>query len=423
VSGTTAPLAARVRPNYLADVIGHVEVLAPIRRLLAAGTLPSLLLYGPPGVGKTTVARAAATEQDAVWVELSAVDAGVKQVRAALAGAVARRAERDAATVLFLDEVHRFNKAQQDALLPAVEDGTITLLAATTENPFFTVTSPLLSRCRLVALEPLTGGDVAALVARALDHPDGLAGRFTLAADVAELLSSVADGDGRTALNLLDAAAAAADGDGETVLRRDHLDDVTRRLRYDRDGDDHYDQVSAFIKSVRGSDPDAAVYWLTRMLAAGEDPRFVARRLVILASEDIGLADRSALPTAVAAFHAAEFVGMPEARHALTHTAVLLAVAPKSASVTGAMAAADRLVSRHGSLPVPTHLRDSHYRAAKALGHGTGYRYPHDDPSGFVSQQYLPDTLDGTVVYQPTIHGQEGPVGPRLADLWPARRR
>ncbi|MEY3019293.1 MAG: hypothetical protein RLZZ272_277 [Actinomycetota bacterium] len=401
--------------------------------MLERGALSSMLLWGPPGSGKTSLARLLARQVDAAWVELSAVTAGVKDVRAAIEEGRSRLELRSRRTVLFVDEIHRFSRAQQDALLPGVEAGWVTLVGATTENPFFEVNAPLLSRCQLVRLEALTTEDVAALLARALvDERSGFAGRVVLADDALAHLAEVADGDARAALTALEVAASAAGvaGDGApgeaAMLGLDDVAGAMRRFRYDRASDAHYDQLSAFIKSLRGSDPDAAVYWLTRMLAAGEDPRMVARRMVILASEDVGLADRGALPLAVAAFEALDRVGLPEARYALTHAAIALAIAPKSNTVTRAMAAADALVARTGDLPVPLHLRDTHHRSMRAWleakgraeGREAAYDYPHDHAGGVApGQTHLPVEVLGAVLYEPGPHGHEGQTAERVERL------
>jgi putative ATPase len=445
LDGAGVPLAARMRPRDLAEFVGQAQAVGPgrpLRSMLERGTLSSLILWGPPGTGKTSLARVIVGSIDASWVELSAVTAGVKDVRRALDEGRARLEQRGRRTVLFIDEVHRFNKAQQDALLPGVEAGWVTLVGATTENPFFELNAPLLSRCQLVRLEPLGEDDLRVLLARAVVDADrGLAGRVALTSAAEEHLVAVAEGDARAALSALEVAASAAGvhgpagtlGDPDaTVVTLDVADvaGALRRFRYDRASDAHYDQVSAFIKSLRGSDPDAAVYWLTRMLAAGEDPRFLARRMVILASEDVGLADRSALPTAVAAFEALDRVGMPEARYALTHAAIALAVAPKSNAVTRAMAAADALIAESGDRPVPVHLRDTHHRSmARWLAKDADgrpvrrYEYPHDHPGGVAAgQPHLPEGLEGRVLYEPTDRGHEAPLRPVLDGLRAGRR-
>jgi putative ATPase len=427
------PLAARLRPRDLSEFVGQQQAVGegrPLRRMLDRGALSSLVLWGPPGVGKTSLARVIAGCVDAAWVELSAVTAGVKDVRRALDEGRGRLEQRGRRSLLFIDEIHRFNKAQQDALLPGVEAGWVTLVGATTETPFFELNAPLLSRCQLVRLEPLSEDDVRTLLVRAVaDVERGLAGRVRLTDDALTHLAAVAEGDARAALSAVEVAASANGvhgpagtlGDGEPdaapiELSVDAVAGALRRFRYDRASDAHYDQVSAFIKSLRGSDPDAAVYWLTRMLAAGEDPRFLARRMVIMASEDVGLADRSALPTAVSAFEALDRVGMPEARYALTHAAIALAVAPKSNRVTTAMAAADALIAETGDLPVPVHLRDTHHRSMRRWLAASGpegrtprtYEYPHDHPNGVAAgQPHLPEGLEGRVLYDPSGQGHE----------------
>jgi putative ATPase len=405
---TAVPLAARIRPTTLDELIGQDELTGPdtpLRRAVETDTLRSIVLWGPPGTGKTTLARVIAASTSAAFVELSAVTAGVRNVREEIDRARARRDTAGRATVLFIDEIHRFNRAQQDALLPAVEDGSVTLIGATTENPSFEVNAPLLSRSLLYRLRPLDDEAIGRVIDRALAREDGLPG-VTLEAEARDVLIAAADGDARVALTGLDAAAEGASGTAVTA------DDVqvalgSPHMRYDKSGDAHYDQVSAFIKSVRGSDPDAAVYWLVRMLAAGEDPRFLARRMIILASEDVGLADPSALSVAASAWQALESVGLPEARFALAHAALYLALAPKSNSIARALGAADRAVERLGNAPVPAHLRDAHYKGARRLGHGEGYRYPHDDPRGWVPQQYGPDGLGQGDLYRPGDHGRE----------------
>ncbi len=405
---TDMPLAARVRPTTLDEVIGQEELTGidtPLRRAIEADALRSIVLWGPPGTGKTTLARVIAASTRSAFVELSAVTAGVKNVRAEIDQARTRRDRARRGTVLFIDEIHRFNRAQQDALLPAVEDGSVALIGATTENPSFEVNAPLLSRSLLYRLQPLSDDAIGRVIDRALALPSGLPG-VVLDDEARAVLIAAADGDARVALTGLEAAAAAATGgtvtqvDVRTALGNPHL-------RYDKVGDNHYDQVSAFIKSMRGSDPDAAVYWLVRMLTAGEDPRFLARRMIILASEDVGLADPAALGVATAAWQALESVGLPEARFALAQAAVYLALAPKSNSVTRALAAADHEVERLGNAPVPVHLRDAHYRGARRLGHGQTYRYPHDDPRGWVPQRYAPDGVEQGDLYRPGGHGRE----------------
>ena len=411
-----APLAQRMRPRSLDEVVGQEHLLAPgrpLRALIDADRLSSVILWGPPGTGKTTLARLVAGATTRAFVPLSAVTAGVKDVRETVEGARRLLGEQGRGTILFLDEVHRFNRAQQDALLPAVEDGTLTLVGATTENPFFTVNSPLLSRSTLFRLEPLGPAALRAVVSRA-----AAAEGVTVTEAAVELLVGLVDGDARAVLTSLEVAIALA-ADATIDVAEVEAARSTRALRYGQD--EHYDVVSAFIKSIRGSDVDAGLYWLARMLAAGEDARFVARRLVILASEDVGMADPTALLVADAAARAVELVGLPEARLNLAQAVVHLAGAPKSNRVTVALAAAERDVEDQPAGRVPPHLRDAHYEGAARLGHGAGYRYPHDDPSGWVDQRYRPDHLESRRYYQPSVHGREAswapPPGPHLADL------
>jgi putative ATPase len=417
-----SPLAVRMRPVTLDELIGQDHLLAPGAplRQLVAGTSPmSVILWGPPGSGKTTVAHLVAGAGDRRFVAMSALNAGVKDVRAVIDTARRQRRAGGPPTVLFIDEVHRFSKTQQDSLLSAVEDRTITLLAATTENPYFSVISPLLSRCVLLTLKPLGDEAVRGLVHRALRDERGLAGAVTLAPDAEEHIVRLASGDVRKALTALEAAAASASASGDVEIdlaTAERAVDVAA-LRYDRAGDEHYDVVSAFIKSMRGSDVDAALHYLARMLAAGEDARFVARRMVIFASEDVGMADPMALLVANAAAHAVEYVGLPEVQLNLAQAVIHLATAPKSNAVITALGAAmaDVRAGRGGSVPV--HLRDAHYSGARGLGHGAGYRYPHDDPRGVVTQQYAPDGLTETEYYRPSEHGAERSVADRLPRL------
>ena len=432
--GPGAPLAVRMRPRSLGEVAGQDHLLepgSPLRRLVepadgaAARTAPrSVLLWGPPGTGKTTLAYLIASSSGRRFVEMSAVTAGVKDVREVIEDARRRLAVGGAETVLFIDEVHRFTKAQQDALLPSVENRWVTLVAATTENPSFSVNSPLLSRSLLLTLRPLGSDDVRSLLHRAVADERGLGGTVALDEDAEDHLLRLAGGDARKALTILEAAAGAALSEappGQSPARVD-LATMERAIdvaavRYDRAGDQHYDVISAFIKSVRGSDVDAALHYLARMLAAGEDPRFVARRIVISAAEDVGMADPSALQTAVAAAQAVQLIGMPEARIVLAEAVVHLATAPKSNAAYVAIdaALADVRAGRLGT--VPAHLRDAHYPGAQRLGHGTAYVYAHDEPHAVAAQQYLPDELAGTRYYEPTDRGFERQVAERLARI------
>ena len=409
-----APLADRLRPTRLDDVVGQEHLLGPdrpLRRLIEGDRLSSVILWGPPGTGKTTVARLIARVTAAEFTELSAVSASVKDVRELVARAQARLGESDVGTILFLDEVHRFNKAQQDALLPSVESGLLVLIGATTENPFFEVNAPLMSRSTLFRLEPLGPEAVRSLLVRGLAAEEGAADD-----DALDLLVDRSAGDGRHALTSLEVAAALAVGRGGDRVSMVDAEAAlgTKALRYGRD--EHFDVISAFIKSIRGSDVDAGLYWLSRMLDAGEDARFIARRLVILASEDVGMAAPMSLVVAAAAARAVEFVGLPEAGLNLAHAVVHLATAPKSNRVTVALGRAGVAARASGVGEVPMHLRDAHYRGAAQLGHGDGYRYPHDDPTGWVDQRHRPDEVEGNVYYDPSSHGAESEVAERMAD-------
>ncbi|SIR87479.1 replication-associated recombination protein A [Williamsia sterculiae] len=421
----SAPLAVRMRPRSLDEIVGQTHLLtpgSPLRRLIDGSGAASVLLYGPPGTGKTTMASLISTATGGRFEALSALSSGVKEVRAVIDTA-RRRLAGGRQTVLFIDEVHRFSKTQQDALLDAVENRIVLLVAATTENPSFSVVSPLLSRSLVLQLTPLSDGDLTELLGRAVADERGLAGAVVLAEDALDHLVSLSGGDARRGLTALEAAAGAAldrDGDGDPVVVT--LADVESAVdraavRYDRDGDQHYDVISAFIKSIRGSDVDAAVHYLARMITAGEDPRFIARRLMIHASEDIGMADPTALQTAVAAAQVVALVGMPEARLALTQATIHLATAPKSGGVVSAIGAAMADVAAGKAGLVPPHLRDGHYPGAKSLGNAQGYLYPHDDPDGVVAQQYPPDQLVGVDYYEPTDHGYEREIGGRLKRL------
>ncbi|MHA7652332.1 replication-associated recombination protein A [Mycobacterium sp. ML4] len=416
VSGAGAPLAVRMRPASLDEVVGQEHLLAagsPLRRLVEGSGVASAVLYGPPGSGKTTLAALISQATGRRFEALSALSAGVKDVRAVIEKARFSSLSGEQ-TVLFIDEVHRFSKTQQDALLAAVENRVVLLVAATTENPSFSVVAPLLSRSLILQLRPLTADDIRTVVQRAIDDPRGLGGKVTVAPDAVELLVQLAAGDARRALTALEVAAEASDHVSVETVEQS-LDRAA--VRYDRDGDQHYDVVSAFIKSVRGSDADAALHYLARMLVAGEDPRFIARRLMILASEDVGMADPTALPVAVAAAQTVALIGMPEAQLTLAHATVHLATAPKSNSVTTALGAAMNDIKAGKAGPVPPHLRDGHYSGAAALGNAKGYRYSHDDPDGVVAQQYPPDELVGVDYYQPTGRGAEREIAGRLDRL------
>ena len=412
-----APLAARLRPQSLDDIVGQDQILGPgkpLRVLIETDRLSSVILWGPPGTGKTTLARAIAAHTAKAFEQLSAVSAGVKDVRDLIMRAERRLGEHEQGTILFLDEVHRFNKAQQDALLPSVESGLLVLVGATTENPYFEVNPPLLSRSTLFRLEPLDRDAIAALLQKGLD-----AEQIDIDDDAREHLIGHAIGDGRHALTSLEVAAALARGrdpqDARITLADAEAALGTKVQRYGRD--DHYDVISAFIKSIRGSDPQAGLYYLARMLEAGEDARFIARRLVILASEDVGEADPMGLVVADAAARAVEFVGLPEAQLNLAQAVVHLATAPKSNRVAlGIWRARDDV--QHGPVTeVPVHLRDAHYQGARSLGHGAGYDYPHDDPRGWVRQQYLPDAVRDNVYYEPSPHGFEQEIRTRMTRL------
>jgi putative ATPase len=419
-----APLAVRMRPLTLDEVVGQDHLLragSPLRRLVDGSGAASVILYGPPGTGKTTLASLISQATGRRFEALSALSAGVKEVRAVID--IARRAAvHGEQTVLFIDEVHRFSKTQQDALLAAVENRIVLLVAATTENPSFSVVAPLLSRSLILQLQPLSAEAVRALVRRAIEDPRGLGGAVPVDDEAVELLVQLAAGDARRALTALEVASEGVGNGGVSVETIEQSLDKAA-VRYDRDGDQHYDVVSAFIKSVRGSDVDAALHYLARMLTAGEDPRFIARRLMILASEDIGMADPTALLTAVAAAQTVALIGMPEAQLTLAHATVHLATAPKSNAVTTALGAAisDIRAGKAGS--VPAQLRDGHYSGAAALGNAQGYKYAHDHPDGVVPQQYPPDELIGTDYYRPTGRGAEREIAGRLEKLRAIVRR
>ena len=424
-----------MRPRSLDEVVGQQRLLkpgSPLRVLAAEGEATrgavSIILWGPPGTGKTTLAQAIAHSSGRRFVELSAVTAGIKDVRTVMERALNDRDLYDIATVLFLDEIHRFTKAQQDALLPGVENGWVTLVAATTENPSFSVISPLLSRSLLLTLEPLEDDDLRTLLTRAVEDPRGLGESVVLDEDALQALIQLASGDARRALTGLEAAAASALAAGNAEgSDAEQVPQVTAEvvaasidralLRYDKNGDQHYDVISAFIKSLRGSYPDAAIHYLARMIEAGEDPRFIARRLMVHAAEDVGMADPQALLIAVAAAEATQLIGLPEARIPLAEATIYIATAPKSNAVISAIdaAIADVKAGRFGLVPI--HLRDGHYPGAKRLGHGKGYKYPHNDPRGVSQQQYLPDELVGRTYYEPVARGHEREIADRLEKI------
>ena len=426
------PLAARMRPRNLDEFVGQEHLVGdkgPLRRSVARGHLSSLLLWGPPGTGKTSLARLLAAEIGAHFTSLSAVMSGVAEVRSTIAEAQDRLNLHGTRSILFLDEIHRFNKAQQDALLPHVEDGTVTLVGATTENPYFEVNAALLSRMRVWRLEPLTDEEVAIVVRRALaDDERGLAGQYgpnggvALSDEAFEHLVSLAGGDARAALNVLEGASALAeseelrDAEGRVSPRLVDVEAAAQQrvLAYDRAGDGHYDTVSAFIKSLRGNDPDAALYWLAAMIAAGEDPKFIARRLIISASEDVGNADPRALQVAVAAGQALDWIGLPEAQYALAQATTYIATAPKSNRSGVAYWAAVSDVEASGALPVPLHLRNAPHRGMRQHGIGVGYRYAHDYEGADVAQQYLPDAIVERRYYLPTDQGYEATIAARM---------
>ncbi|BBY61367.1 replication-associated recombination protein A [Mycolicibacterium sarraceniae] len=419
---TSAPLAVRMRPASLDEVVGQENLLrpgSPLRRLVEGSGAASVILYGPPGTGKTTLASLVSQATGRRFEALSALSAGVKEVRAVIDNA-RRAAAYGEQTVLFIDEVHRFSKTQQDALLAAVENRVVLLVAATTENPSFSVVAPLLSRSLILQLQPLTADNIRAVIQRAIEDPRGLAAAVTVDDDAVELVVQLSAGDARRALTALEVAAESGEHVSVETIEQS-LDKVA--VRYDRDGDQHYDVISAFIKSIRGSDVDAALHYLARMLTAGEDPRFLARRLMILASEDIGMADPTALLTAVAAAQTVALIGMPEAQLTLAHATVHLATAPKSNAVTTALGAAMNDIRAGKAGLVPAHLRDGHYAGAAKLGNAVGYRYPHDDPDGVVPQQYPPDEVVGVDYYTPTTHGAEREIASRLDKLRAIIRR
>ena len=421
------PLAARMRPRTLDEFLGQEEIIGPgtlLRAAIEKDELTSLIFWGPPGSGKSTLASIVANQTKARFENFSAVTSGVPEMRKVIERAKQLRKANGQRTILFVDEIHRFNKAQQDALLPHVEDGTVVLIGATTENPYFEVNSPLISRSRVFRFEPLADEHIRSLIIRALTDADRGLGAENVTVDAAAIdhIVDVAQGDARSALSALELAAKATSPDPEDGIRRVTLEIAEqavqkRVLKYDKNGDNHYDTISAYIKSMRGSDPDAAVYWLARMLSAGEDPKFIARRLVIQAAEDVGNADPMALLVATAAAQAVQFVGMPEAQIPLAQATIYLSCAPKSNASYLAINRAMKDVAERKGPPVPVHLRDANYPGAKKLGHGRGYLYPHDYPGHHVEQEYLPEGAASGPYYEPTDHGHEAKFRQRLNRL------
>ncbi len=419
------PLAQRMRPDTLEQFIGQDKILGtgkPLRQMIESDKLASLIFYGPPGTGKTSLARIISVKTRADFVQLNAVTSGVKEVREIINRARDSWSLHDQRTILFIDEIHRFNKAQQDVLLSAIEQGTVIFIGATTENPFFYLNGPLLSRTRLFIFEALQADDIGKLLRRALDDKERGLGKLSLQVEKEALdyLSEKANGDARAALNALETALFTGKEEKGTIHIA--IDDAAealqkRLLSYDRQGDSHYDMASALIKSIRGSNPDAALYWMARMLSGGEDPLFIARRLIISASEDIGNADPHALTLAVSAANAVQMIGLPEGRIPLAQAVTYLASAPKSNAAYLAINEATRLVEDEENRPVPAHLKDSSYRGAKRLGHGEGYLYPHDYPNHYVEQEYLPHSLKGKIFYRPTEQGREKMIRSNLQNI------
>lgn len=419
----TEPLAARMRPQTLDEVIGQEHIIGPgklLRRAIEADQLTAMIFYGPPGTGKTTLAKVIANTTQSHFEQLNAVTSGVSDIRRMIAEAKERLKMYAVKTVLFIDEIHRFNKSQQDALLPSVEEGTIILIGATTESPMFEINSALLSRARIFKLEPLDDEHIRAILRKALrDKAKGLGEQqIELTEEALEHIVNVANGDARNALNALELAALTTPPNDNGLIVIDlgvaEQSIQKRVVQYDKDGDQHYDVISAFIKSMRGSDPDAALYWLARMIYAGEDPRFIARRLYVHAAEDVGMADPRALQMAHAAAYAVDYLGMPEARIPLAQATVYIATAPKSNAIITGIDQALATVEKERGGGVPLHLRDSHYKGAKQLGHGVGYKYPHNYANGYVQQQYLPDELQGKTFYHPTDYGYERTIKERM---------
>jgi putative ATPase len=417
-AGERAPLAERMRPRSLDEFVGQEHLTGPgrfLRRAIEADQVPSLLLWGPPGTGKTTLAQVIARSTGALFHSVSAVLSGVKELREVVAEAETAWKQHRRRAILFVDEIHRFNKAQQDALLPHVEKGTVTLIGATTENPSFEVNRALLSRCRVVTLRALEQEELVALLQRALTDPRGLSGSATATPEALAFIAQAASGDARRALTALE--VAAKQGKGQVDLPAAEEAVQHRALAYDKGGEEHYNVVSAFIKAMRGSDPDGALYWMTRMLEAGEEPRFILRRMVIFASEDVGNADPQALQVAVAALSAFELVGLPEGTLPLTQAVTYLALAPKSNAVLTSYASVRKAVTEGGALPVPAHLRNAPTQLLKTLGYGAGYKYPHNFEGNYVPEQYLPDALRGVRFYHPSPNGLEAALSARLEQL------
>ncbi len=421
-----APLAERMRPRTLEEFVGQRDLLGPdkiLRKAIEQDTLTSLIFYGPPGTGKTALARVIANHTQGAFKKLNAVMSGVQDIRRVIEEGRKELALNGRRTLLFIDEIHRFNKGQQDALLPAVESGVIILIGATTENPYFTINSPLLSRSRVCVFKPLGKDEILHILKNALEDGERGLNRYepVLEKEALSHLVDSSDGDARRALNALELAVATttADAGGLRVVNLGHMEEALQKkhLRYDRDGDNHYDVISAFIKSIRGSDPDAALYWLARMLEAGEDPNFICRRMMISAAEDIGNADAHSLQVAVSAAQAVHMLGLPEGRIPMAQAAAYLASAPKSNAAYLGINGAQECVRSTGTLPVPPHLRDASYSGAGKLGHGMGYLYPHNYPEGFVGQQYLPDKLRGRRFYVPKPIGFEKRIGERLKEM------
>jgi len=429
-SEAKGPLANRMRPRRIDEVIGQEHILGPgklLRRAIEADQLTPMIFYGPPGTGKTTLAKVIANTTTSYFEQINAVSSGVADIRKVISEAKERLQLYQVKTVLFIDEIHRFNKSQQDALLPFVEEGTVVLIGATTESPMFEINSALLSRSRIFRLEPLTNNHMKQILLRAIEDPDRGLGeqKIEITEEALHHLIQVANGDARTALNALELASLTTLPNEQGVI---HITEEVaeesiqkRVIQYDKNGDQHYDVISAFIKSIRGSDPDGALYWLARMIYAGEDPRFIARRLYVHAAEDVGMADPRALQMAHAAAYAVDFLGMPEARIPLAEATVYIATAPKSNAIITGIDQALSIVEKEQTGQVPKHLRDAHYKGAKELGHGVGYKYPHNYKNGYVEQQYLPDELLGQQFYQPTEHGYEKTIKDRLS-YWKGKR-